>query len=137
MIADMKCLLRFLVLAILAHCAIFGAELAGIWTGVTAGRNGEKQDISFRFKMTKGSLAGVMFGDESDLPVEDLKVDGDNITFSITTVNYYSGDRQTQVYSGTLNDKEMHLTRQRKGGPPAGGDRKNGPQEIVLKRVTL
>ena len=134
----MKRLMRFLVLAILAHCAVYAAELAGIWTGVTAGRNGEKQDIAFRFKMTKGSLVGVMFGDESDLPVEDLKVDGDNISFSVTTVNYYSGDRQTQVYSGTLADKEMHLTRQRKGGPPAaGGDRKNGPQEIILKRVTL
>jgi hypothetical protein len=133
----MKRLLRFLMLAILAHCAVYGAELAGIWTGVTNGRNGEKQDIAFRFKMTKGSLAGVMFGDESDLPVEDLKVDGDNISFSVTTVNYYSGDRATQVYSGTLADKEMHLTRQRKGGPAAGGDRKNGAQEIVLKRVTL
>jgi hypothetical protein len=138
MIAHMKRLLRLFVLAILAHCAIYAAELAGIWMGETAGRNGEKQDIAFRFKMTKGILVGVMFGDESDLPVEDLKVDGDNVSFSVTTVNYYSGAHSTLVYSGTLADKEMHLTRQRKGGPAAGApDRQNGKQEIVLKRVTL
>jgi hypothetical protein len=97
----MKRLMRFLMFAILAHCAVYGAELAGIWTGVTNGRNGEKQDIAFRFKMTKGSLAGVMFGDESDLPVEDLKVDGDNISFSVTTVNYYVTARMELLEMGS------------------------------------
>jgi len=132
----MSYLLRLLLLAILVHCTIFGAELTGIWTGETAGRNGDKEDIAFQFKMAKGNLAGVMFGEESDLPVEDLKVEGDTVSFSVTNVNYYSGSRLTLVYSGTLTDKEMHLTRQRKGGP-AAGDRQNGKQEIVLKRVTL
>jgi hypothetical protein len=133
---------RLLLLVILLHCAVCGAELAGIWTGETTGRNGEKQDIALQFKMTKGTLAGVMFGDEFDLPVEDLKVDGDNVSFSVTNVNYYSGSRLTQVYSGTLADKEMRLTRQRKAGPAPGdrqngNDRQNGKQDIVLKRVTL
>ena len=132
----MRHVLRLVVLAVLVHSAVHGAELAGIWMGETTGRNGEKQDIAFQFKMTKGNLAGVMFSDESDLPVEDLKVEGDTVSFSVTNVNYYSGSRLTLVYSGTLADKEMHLTRQRKGGP-AAGDRQNGKQEIVLKRVTL
>jgi hypothetical protein len=136
MIAGTMYLLRLLIFAILVHCPVFGAELAGIWMGETAGRNGEKEDIAFQFKMTKGTLAGVLFSDESDLPIEDLKVDGDTVSFSVTNVNYYSGSRITLVYSGTLTDKEMHLTRQRKGGP-AAGDRQNGKQEIVLKRVTL
>lgn len=103
--------------------------------GEIAGRSGEKEDIALQFKMAKGSLAGVMFGDESDLPIEDLKVEGYAVSFSVTTVNYYSGSRLTLVYNGTLTDKEMHLTRQRKGGP-AAGDRQNGKQQIVLKRVT-
>jgi hypothetical protein len=136
MIAGIMYFLRLLIPAILIHCAVFGAELAGIWMGETTGRNGEKQDIAFQFKMAKGNLAGVMFSDESDLPVEDLKVEGDTVSFSVTNVNYYSGSRLTLLYSGTLTDKEMHLTRQRKGGP-AAGDRQNGKQEIVLKRVTL
>jgi hypothetical protein len=131
----MTCLLRLLMLAILIHCTVFGAELAGIWMGETTGRNGEKDDIAFQFKMAKGNLAGVMFGDEADLPVEDLKVEGDTVSFSVTTVNYYNGSRLTVVYSGTLTDKEMHLTRQRKG-VAAAGDRQNGKQEIVLKHVT-
>ena len=136
MIAGTVYLLRLLILAIFVQCTVFGAELAGIWMGQTTGRNGEKEDIAFQFKMAKGNLAGVMFGDESDLPVEDLKVEADMVSFSVTNVNYYSGSRLTLVYSGTLTDKEMHLTRQRKGAP-AAGDRQNGKQEIVLKRVTL
>jgi hypothetical protein len=136
MIAGIVYLLRLLILAILVHCTVFGSELAGIWMGETAGRNGEMEDIAFQFKMAKGNLAGVMFGDESDLPIEDLKVEGDTVSFSVTNVNYYTGSRLTLVYSGILTDKEMHLTRQRKGGP-AAGDRQNGKQEIVLKRVTL
>jgi hypothetical protein len=131
----MKQFLRLFVLAILVHGAAYGAELAGIWMGETTGRNGEKQDIALQFKMTKGNLTGVIFGDEFDLPIEDLKVEGDNVSFSVTNVNYYSGSRLTLVYSGTLGDKEMRLTRQRKGGP--AGDRQNGKQDIILERVTL
>lgn len=123
-------MVRLFVLAILVHFAIYGGEVAGIWMGETTGRNGEKQDIAFQFKTT----AGVMFGDEIDLPVEDLKIEGEKISFSVTSVNYYSGSRQTAVYSGTVAGQEMHLTRERKGGP--AGDRQNGKQEITLKRVT-
>jgi hypothetical protein len=124
---------RVCVLAILVHYALYGAAVAGIWVGETTGRNGEKQDIAFQFKTINGNPGGVMFGDEADLPVESLKVDGDNISFSVTTVNYYSGSRLTLVYSGTLSDKEMKLTRERK--VDAAGDRPNGKQEITLKRV--
>lgn len=123
-------MVRLFVLAILVHSAICGAEVAGIWMGETTGRNGEKQDIAFQFKTT----TGVMFSDEVDLPVEDLKIDGDKISFSVTSVNYYSGSRLTTLYSGTLAGQEMHLTRERKGGP--AGDRANAKQEITLKRVT-
>ncbi len=123
-------MVRLFVLAILIHSAICGAEVAGIWMGETTGRNGEKQDIAFQFKTT----TGVMFGDEIDLPVEDLKIEGDKISFSVTNVNYYSGSRLATVYSGTIAGQEMHLTRERKGGPV--GDRQNGKQEITLKRVT-
>src|ERR1700722_3310313 len=135
MIAGIMYLLRLLMLAILVHCTVFGAELAGIWMGQTTGRNGEKEDIAFQFKMAKGNLAGVMFGDESDLPLEDLKVDGDTVTFSVTNVNYYNGSRLSFVYNGPHSDKELHLTRRRQVGP-AAGDRQNGKLEIVLKRVT-
>jgi hypothetical protein len=134
MIAGIVYLPRILVLATLLHCTVFGAELAGIWMGQTTAKNGDKEDIAFRFKTVKGSLAGVMFGDESDLPIEDLKAEGGTISFSVTTVNYYSGSHLTVVYSGTLTDKEMHLTRLRKGGP-AAADNQNAKQEIVLKRV--
>src|SRR5260370_9686323 len=106
-------MVRLFVLAILIHSAIWGAEVAGIWMGETTGRNGEKQDIAFQFKTT----TGVMFGDEIDLPVEDLKIEGDKISFSVTNVNYYSGSRLATVYSGTIASRERHLTPEPKGVP--------------------
>ena len=62
----MASLLRLCVVASLVHCGIWGADLGGIWMGETTGRNGEKQDIAFQFKTTKGAPGGVMFGDEAD-----------------------------------------------------------------------
>jgi hypothetical protein len=130
----MKRFLRLCVLAIAANYAVWGAGLTGIWMGEAPGRNGEKQDIAFQFKMTGEKLAGVMFGEEFDLPVEDLKLEGDKVSFAVTNINYYSGSRLTMVYRGTVTDKEIHLTRERKGGPAEGG-REVKPQEVILKRV--
>jgi hypothetical protein len=131
----MERFLRLFVLALAAHCAVWGAGLTGIWMGEAPGRNGEKQDVAFQFKMTGEKLAGVMFGEEFDLPVEDLMLEGDKVSFAVTNVNYYSGSRLTMVYRGTVTEKEIRLIRERKGSP-AEGDREAKPQEVVLKRVT-
>ena len=132
--AHMTRFLRLIALSVAIQFGLHGADLAGIWMGETTGRNGEKQDIAFQFKTARGNAVGVMFGDEVDLPLEDLKIEEDKVSFSVTTVNYYSGSRQTMVYTGTVSDKEMRLTRERKGG--AVGDRPMGKLEILLKRVT-
>lgn len=133
----MERFLRLFVLAIAGHCAVWGAGLTGIWMGQAPGRNGEKQDIAFQFKMAGDKLVGVMFGEELDLPVEELKLDGDVVSFSVTNVNYYSGSRQTMVYRGTVTKDEIRLTRERKGGAPEGDrERDKKPQEVLLKRVT-
>src|SRR5262249_20208762 len=126
--------LRLAVVAVLVKFAVCGADLAGFWMGETTGRNGEKQDVAFQFKASKGSFVGIMFGDEVDLPVEDLKIEGDKISFVVTTINYYNGSRFTLGFSGSLSDNEMRVTRERKGGLP--NDRRNGKQEITLKRIT-
>jgi hypothetical protein len=130
-------MVHFLMLSIIAvfiQSVAFGADPGGIWIGQVAGRNGEKLDVAFQFKMSKNTFVGVMFGDEFDLPIEDLKVDGDKITFTVTNVNYYSGNRLTLAYSGTVTGREMQLTRERRGELPAG-ERSNGKQSFTLKRI--
>ncbi len=111
--------------------------LTGIWTGQLTGRNDEKLDVAFQFKLNKDLQTGVMFGDEFDLPVEDLKVSGDSISFSITTTNYYDGRRTKFVFTGTIGDKEMQLTRERTGAPAGGNgnNKQDAKQTFTLKKL--
>ncbi|MDQ6679272.1 MAG: hypothetical protein M3Z09_18470 [Acidobacteriota bacterium] len=92
------------------------ADATGIWMGQIAGRNNEMQYISFEFKPGKDSPTGVMFGDEFDVPVQELKLSGDRISFFVTTTNYYDGRRTKFVFSGTVTGPRMELTRERAAG---------------------
>jgi hypothetical protein len=129
---------RLLAIGLVLRVAMSAADLAGIWTGQMAGRNNEKQDVAFQFKANKGAFAGLMFGDEFDVPVQDLTVEGNHISFSVTTVNYYDGRRMKFLYTGMIHDYEMQLTRERTGGTPPGVNA-NRPepakQTFTLKRL--
>jgi hypothetical protein len=128
---------RLLALALFCAMAIPAADFTGIWAGQMVGRNDEKQDVAFQFKIVKDTLTGVMFGDEFDLPVQDLTVSGDRITFSVTTTNYYDMRRTKFSYAGALKGKELELTRERAGPPPDGKSDKpqNGKQTFTLKKL--
>lgn len=141
----MAALVRLLLLFFCAHCLAFGADISGIWMGQAPGRKPEKaetEDLAFQFKKVNNVLTGIMFGEEFDLPVGDLKVDGDTITFSVTSTNYYSGSRVTLTYSGTVGAREMQLTRERKNPPPEPPkkdektEEKNQKRTLKLTRVT-
>ena len=141
----MAALVHLFLLFFCAQCLALAADISGIWMGQAAGGNPEKaetEDLAFQFKRVNNVVTGVMFGEEFDLPVEDLKVDGDNITFSITSTNYYSGSRVTLKYAGTVGDREMQLTRERKDPPPEPvksdpkKDEKNEKRTVKLTRVT-
>ena len=107
-------------------------------SGQAPGRNGEKQDLAFQFKLVKSSLTGVMFGDEFDLPLEETSVSGDQVKFVVTTMNYYNRTQVKFVYTGTIKGNEIELTRTRVGGPPAEGpaNRQNPKQTFTIKRLT-
>ena len=130
--------ITFLALVLSAYAIAAGAELPGIWMGEALGRNGEKQDVAFQFKRVNGVLSGVMFGEEFDLPVQDLRMEGGKVSFSVTTTNYYSGSRVAMTYTGTVSEVELQLTRARKDPPadPPANDRQNARQTLTLKRVT-
>jgi hypothetical protein len=118
----------------LSACA---ADLTGIWAGQQPGRNGEVQDVAFRFKLDGQTLTGTLFGDEFDLPVGDASLAGDQIKFTITTTNYYSGSKSVFTYTGTVKGAEMELVRERIQTPEEKA--KNRPvfkQTIKLKKLS-
>ena len=99
----------------LMFCAtcVLAADISGIWVGQQQGRRGEPEDLAFRFKLDGQFLTGKMFGDEFDLPIAEASLAGDQIRFTVTTTNYYSGTKVKFTYTGTIKGAEMELIRER------------------------
>jgi hypothetical protein len=129
---------RYLIVFAIAATTTFAADLTGIWAGQAPGRRGDKEDVAFQFKVNGATLTGKMFGDEFDLPLEEASVSGNQVTFTVTTTNYYSRSQVKFVYTGTIKDNEIELTRARIGGAPAEGPAtgQNVKQTFTIKRLT-
>ena len=115
--------------------ALSAGDLSGIWTGQLEDRNGDSQDLSFRFTQTGDALTGKMYGDNESTPIAEGKIVGNRVSFTVT--NELNGQISTFVYTGTLNGDEIEVTRERvnlKNGP-INPNRQNQKQTIRLKRV--
>ena len=129
-----RCLIGFTIAAM----ATFAADLTGIWAGQAPGRRGDKEDVAFQFKVIGSTLTGKIFGDEFDLPLEEVSVSGAQVKFLVTTTNYYNRTQVKFIYTGTIKGDEIELTRTRVGGPPpeSPANRQTGKQTFTIKRLT-
>jgi hypothetical protein len=127
-----------LILGFLASATLLlASDVTGIWAGTQEGRRGDPEYVAFRFKTTGATLTGTVFGDEFDLPIEDATLSGDEVRFSVTTKNYYSGTKTKFVYSGTVNGSEMTVTRERIQTPEEkSANRPAIKQTLKLKRLS-
>jgi hypothetical protein len=130
--------MRRLVLLLLVAMAAFASDLTGIWVGQQPGRNGGVDDLAFRFKLDGPNLTGKLLGDEFDLAIADASVTGDQVKFTITTTNYYSGGKTKFQYTGTIKGDELELVRERVPSPDdrPNANRQPNKQTIKLKRLT-
>ena len=92
--------------------------------------------MAFRFKLNGHSLTGAMFGDEFDIPIAEASISGDQVRFTVTTTNYYSGTKVVYIYTGVLKGAELELVRERVRAPDDKAT-KRGPfkQTLKLKRL--
>jgi hypothetical protein len=113
-----------------------GADLAGIWNGQTVDRNGDVQDVSFRFVQSGDTLTGKMYGDNESTPIADARITGNQVTFSVTTE--LNGSIAKFIYTGAIEGDVIELTRQRVVINVADAKEKgqNKKESIKLKRVT-
>jgi hypothetical protein len=128
----MKRALLFTGLLILASASLFGADLSGIWTGQTVDRNGDPQDVSFRFAQSGDAISGKMYGENESTPISDGKIDGDTIRFVVVTE--LNGQINRTIYSGHIlsaKGDEIEITRERENPRP---NEKQSPP-IRLHRV--
>ncbi len=116
------------------------SDFTGIWTGQLTDRNGDIQDLSFRFNIKDNVLSGKMYGDNESIPIQDARIDGNEITFSVTTE--LNGSITKFIYSGQINGDELTVVRRRGGtrnnvaaDKPTTENKPNQPQTIKLKHI--
>jgi hypothetical protein len=124
--------MRPVALLVMLAATAFCADVDGIWTGQQPGRNGQVDDVAFRFKVDGATLTGKLLGDEFDLPIAGASVAGDRIRFIVTTANYYSGGKVQWLYTGTFHGGEMELARERVQTPDDVAA-KRPPTKTMLK----
>jgi hypothetical protein len=98
--------------------AVYAADLNGRWEGKMANPNGDDIAISFTFKVDGEKLTGSVEGPAGELPLEEGKVKGDEISFVVkfgdNTINHQgkvSGDSINLKVQGPWGDSEMTLKR--------------------------
>ena len=110
--------LGFLLLAVSA----FAADVDGKWTGTISTPNGDFPQ-TFTFKADGSALSGSLeFMPGMAIPIADGKVDGNNISFSVT-LDFGMPFKLT--YTGVVSGNELKVK----------GDAGGMPFEFVLKKA--
>ena len=121
----MKTMLRFACSLGLLVALAMAADISGKWTGDMPGRGGTTAATTFNFKADGEKLTGTMTGPQGDIPIQEGKIAGNQISFS-TTLDF-GGNSVKIVYKGTLSGDEMKMTREREGA--------GQPREFTIKRA--
>jgi hypothetical protein len=119
-------IIRFACLAVLALGIAAAADVAGKWSGDVPGRGGDTTPSTFVFKVEGDKVNGSMTGAQGEVPLQEGKVSGDQISF--TTVLDIGGNSVKIVYKGTISGDQIKMSRQREGGSGQA-------REFTLKRA--
>ena len=106
--------------ALLALATVLtAADVSGKWTGEVPGR-GETATATFMFKADGDKLTGTMTGPQGEAALQEGKISGDEISFSMT------GGNAKILFKGTVAGDQIKMTRTREGGQS---------REFTLKRA--
>jgi hypothetical protein len=112
------------LVAFMLAVRVFAADVDGKWSG-TVDTPGGQFPVNFTFKADGAMLAGSLAGpDGSEIPVKDGKIDGNNISFSITLD--FGGMPFELSYKGVVSPEQIQFS----------GDAGGMPFEFVVKRVS-
>jgi hypothetical protein len=135
--------MRKLILAcVLSAVTLSASDLTGIWVGQIPGRNGDLQDIAFKFTQSGTTLGGKLYGDYQSTPISEGKISGAEITFLVIAPEQAGNQiNQTKLrFTGTIQLSEIELTREREAATNAGNGgtvqfKGSAKQTFRLKRL--
>jgi hypothetical protein len=115
-------------------------DLSGTWSGLIPTRNGDMQDVTFKFIHTGDTLTGKLYRDTVSAPISDGKISSEQISFVVIAEeqvgNLFLPLKYT--FTGKIKDGEIVLMREREANPNLGtGGPNRGPQKPIftLKRL--
>ena len=90
-----------LLFALTAQAADKKNDPTGSWTWSTPGRDGNARDVTAKLKLDGDKLTGSISGRQNDSPIEDAKINGDEISFKVT--REFNGNKIVQKFSGKIS----------------------------------
>lgn len=104
----------------LVATALVAADVSGKWSGEMPSRGGEMVKTTFVFKADGDKLTGTMTGAQGEVELQEGKLTGDQVSFSMT------GGNAKILFKGEVAGDEIKMTRTREGGQG---------REFTLKRA--
>jgi hypothetical protein len=118
---NMTSFVRVLAVSAVLATGALAADITGKWTGKVETPNGSR-DVTYTFKQEGEKLTGSVPGRDSETPITDGSVKGDDVTFSV--VRNFGGQERKSTYTGKVAGNEMKLKYQMRGED----------RELVLKK---
>ncbi len=133
---------KLLVGTILVASTLLGADIDGVWIGELLGRNGQAQEISFRFTQKGARLSGKMYGANQSTPISQGTIVGELVTFTVNAQEQTGNQiNESRIrFTGRMKGGQMELVRERETSTNAGNGgsvkvQANSKQICRLKRL--
>jgi hypothetical protein len=105
---------------------IWAAAIDGKWIASVQGREGKARETIFTLKAEGDNLTGTVTTPRGERPISDGKINGDEISFSVTMGG---GENPVkQLYKGKVSGDEIQFTVQRQGA--------EGSRKLTAKRAS-
>ena len=111
---NMTAFVRVAVCAAVAATGLFAADASGKWTWEMEGRDGQKRSQTMVLKAEGDKLTGAINSQRGERPIENGKVSGDDISFTMTM--QMGGESRKLLYTGKVAGDELKLTMKSEGG---------------------
>jgi hypothetical protein len=103
-----KTLLYSIVLSAVFLAIAWAADLSGKWNAEYTTPNGETRQNTFTFQVDGDTLTGTVSSPRGESKIEDGKVNGDEIAFSVTRNR--GGTDVKFLYKGKVSGDEIKFT---------------------------